>query len=850
MIKRLQWVGLLLLTISAIAFIDSLDIKIQRLERIKMMPNDWFVTQRAWPQQDINYPVLLEARKQAEKMKQSAAGKSTPWQLAGPVNTGGRITDVVAPQQSVNTIFAGTANGGIFKSADGGSSWIPVFDDQLSLSIGDLEMDPGNPEIIYAGTGEANAGGGSVAYGGLGIFKSTDGGNSWQHKGLENSQYIGRIRVHPRERQKLFVAAMGKLFGTDDQRGVYRSLDGGDNWEQVLFINDSTGCIDIAINPEHPDTVFAAMWQRLRFPWGRTYGGMGSSIWRSTDGGDNWQQLGNGLPAPASNIGRIGLAIAPSNPQVMYAIYADDPGYFLGVYKSIDGGENWSQVNDWALSNLYSSYGWWFGNIRVHPDNPDMVYAMGLDIYRSPDGGQNWSVISNAIHVDQHGLEITGGFNTRLIAGNDGGIYISNNNGASWSHVESLPISQFYTCEVDEQYPQRAYGGTQDNGTIRTMTGQVNDWAEIFGGDGFYVIVDPQNNQNVYAEYQYGNLYKSTNGGGWFSYAMSGISGSDRHNWNTPVVMDPNNSSVLYYGTQRIYKSTDGAGFWQAISGDLSDGPATGQLPYGTITTIAADGDVVYAGLDDGNVWVTQNGGSSWQNISGELPQRWVTRVATDPDNAAVVYVSFSGFRQDDFLSHLYRSEDYGANWQDISGNLPEAPVNDIIVDPDRDSTLYAGSDVGVFVSRDLGENWAVIGVDLPNVPVTDLRLHSGSSNLVAATFGRSMYRIDLAAIFSSTPEPAQLPSQHQLAQNYPNPFNGSTRVRFSLVHGENIRLEIYDMLGRKIRTVARGMFASGEYQFNWDGLNEIGEQVAAGNYICRLRTATQMLTQKMTYLP
>ncbi len=839
---------LILFTISGFFIFNNLFTQTKKMN----IPNEWFYKQRAFPFAEINVPAYKDAIIKANFMREnSSLGQ---WTFAGPVNIGGRITDVEMHESDSLTIYAGAATGGIFKSVDAGQTWLSIFDNQLSLSIGDLAIDPTNAQVIYAGTGEANAGGGSVAYGGMGIFKSDDAGATWTHLGLDDSRYIGRIVINPVNSQKIYVAAMGKLFGTNAERGVYRSTDGGLIWENKLFVNDSTGCIDLVINPNHPDTIFAAMWERVRKPWGRVYGGMGSAIYRSTDGGDTWQQLTNGLPANAPTIGRIGLAISQSSPNILYAIYADDPGWFIGIYKSINNGDSWTRVNDFALGSLFSSYGWWFGNIRVHPADPNKVYAMGLDVYRSQDGGQSWNYHSGSMHVDQHGLYIFPRAPYFIVAGNDGGVYTSTNDGASWNHVDNLPLTQFYTCEIDYQFPERIYGGTQDNGTLRTITGNSNDWQQILGGDGFYVIVDPENNQHIYAEYQWGNLSHSTDGGNYFDRAMDGIDPTDRTNWNTPVVMDPTYTNFLYYGANRLYRSTNRAENWTVISPDLSNGPGPGNLSFGTITSIAvspSDTNYIYVGTDDGNVWVTTDLGGSWNNISASLPERWVTRVAVDHQNEDLAYVTFSGYRRRDYLSHIYKTTDAGQNWQDISTNLPEAPINDIIIDNLSDSTLYIATDVGVYYSFDQGENWQIIGSGLPNLPVTDLDLHKDSNKLLAATYGRSMYYFDLTQLSTGIEKPKQqIPKNLTLFQNYPNPFNSTTTFSFQAKVDSKLKLEIFDLLGKKVKTLVDKQYNAGRFNIRWNGTNENGQKVAGGTYIYRLMNELETQSRKLQYLP
>ncbi len=722
-----------------------------KIREKKEDPSDWFFMQRAYPSGKIPLHKYYEAiEKKDQMMRLDKTAGSLTWELRGPTNVGGRISDVEMSPTNLDTMYAGAATGGVFKSVNGGASWQPVFDQSPSLSIGDIALDPANPNIVYVGTGEVNCGGGSMTYGGDGIYKSTDAGATWSQIGLQATQYISRIVVDPSNSQRIFVGAMGRLFDTNPERGLYLSTDGGLTWNKKLFISDSTGCIDVAINPQQPSIVYAAMWERTRRPDRELYGGSTSGLYRSTDGGETWTQLTNGIPHNSNTVGRIGIAISKSSPNIIYAVYADDVGYFAGLFKSTNGGDSWTRTNDGALGYNYVSYGWWFGNIRVDPSNPNIVYQLGLDVYKTTNGGNSWFDVSGIMHVDHHGMYIHPQNPNFLIEGNDGGIYKSTNGGSSWTYITQIPITQFYDIDVDYQYPQRLYGGAQDNGTSRTLTGNLNDWEFINGGDGFYVLVDPVNNNYIYSEYQYGSLSRSTDGGNTFIYAMNGISGSDRFNWNSPVALDPSNPATLYFGSQRIYKSTNHAASWTAISPDLSNGTPTGNLVYGTVTTIAAapsDPNVIYAGTDDANVWVTLDGGSNWTKISDELPNFWVTRVAVDPYDAMTAYVTISGYRNDEYLPHVFRTFDAGNSWTDISSNLPDAPVNDFIVDPFATGVFFAATDVGVFYTTDFGMGWYYLGNPLPNVPITDLVFHSPTKTLIAGSFGRSMYSIDVSSI-------------------------------------------------------------------------------------------------------
>ncbi|MCK4223805.1 MAG: glycosyl hydrolase [candidate division Zixibacteria bacterium] len=717
-------------------------------EEEEKKPNDWFFMQRAYPRGDIPIGQYIASLEQAQQMRVKAGNKDgVIWSEAGPTNIPGRITDLAVHPEYPDTIYAGAACGGVFKSTDNGISWIPIFDEQGTPSIGALAIHPDNPQILYVGAGEANGSGDS--YPGTGIYKSTDGGSNWIHIGLEESYHIGRIAIHPLYPETIFVAVSGKMFGMNPDRGVYKSTDGGATWEQQLFISDSTAAVDVALDPTDPNIIYAAMWERLRGPERRKVGGWTSGIHKSTDGGNTWYQLTTGLPPSADDVGRIGLSVCASSPNVLYAIYCNHPGQFMGVYKSTNYGESWTQTNDSVLDGFLGGFGWYFGNIRVDPTDPNRVFAMGVDLYRSTNGGSSWNEVGYSVHVDHHAMFISPIEHNRIYLGCDGGVYLSTNGGTAWSLCTSQPSTQFYAITIDYLNPQRLYGGTQDNGTLRTLTGATDDWDHIHGGDGFYCNVDYTNSNVIYAEYQWGWLRKSTNLGYNWSYVMDGIDDYDRRNWSTPVIMDPLDHNTLYYGTYRLYKTTNGGGWWNAISGDLTDGPGGGNLTYGTITTIAvapSNTQVIYVGTDDANVWMSTNGGGNWTNIDTGLPDRWVTRVATDPYDESIAYVTFSGHRVSSPLPHIYRSTNYGTSWQSISSNLPEGPINDVIADPQNPSVLYVGSDVGVYKSENLGGSWMPLGTNLPITTVHDLSLHQPTRTLVAGTHGRSMFSCQLSA--------------------------------------------------------------------------------------------------------
>ncbi|MEZ4778941.1 MAG: T9SS type A sorting domain-containing protein [Flavobacteriaceae bacterium] len=753
---------------------------------MKEYPHDFMFMQRAFPTGEIKTEAYKEAIQWKKQQSRNAGGI---WEFVGPVNIGGRVTDIEIPIDQPQTYFVGAASGGIFKTTDAGASWTPIFDEYDMLSIGDIEISKNNTNILWVGTGEVNAGGGSLAYDGDGIYKSEDGGTTWEVKGLPDIGSISKIVLDPNDDNTIFVGGMGPLFRNDTNRGVYRSTDGGDTWEQKLFVSDSTGIIDMAIHPSNGNIIYAASWERIRRPQYRQYGGETSRIYRSTDGGENWSELTNGLPSLPSEKGRISIAISQSNPNVLYARYADAAGSIQGVYRTADGGDTWVEMNSAPLNNI--GFHWWFRGIVVDPTNENTIYNVDFEVQKSTDGGANWNNSFSGVHVDQHAMTFNAGVPGEVLLGNDGGFYKSSNNGNSWIKDESLPITQFYRIFVDD--PSGIYGGAQDNNTIRTLTGGTNDWAPIYGGDGFQPLVDPTNNNIIYAQSQYGNIGKSTNGGASFNNATTGISGGDRKNWDTPLVFDPNDSNILYTGTQRVYKTTNGAGNWTAISTDLTNGSGGGNLTFGTIISIdvsTLDSNRIIVGTDDGNVWITQDGGANWTHVSSSLPNRWVTKVLASRLDANKFYVTFSGYRYGADEGHVYATNNNGNSWVDISVSLPDIPVNDIV--QDMDGKLFLATDIGVFGSGNGGSLWEPIANGMPTVVVTDMHIHEPSQYLYAASYGRSIFKLDISQVVLSFSN-----FEEKTVQIVPNPASEIITIQLeSPLEGEII---IYNQVGAQM---------------------------------------------------
>jgi photosystem II stability/assembly factor-like uncharacterized protein len=801
--------------------------------------NEWFMLQRSYPGWDLDPHLYYRARIQARLLRGTLLPETAnvPWELVGPSNIGGRITSLALHPGNSDIIYAGAAAGGVWKSTDGALSWYSVFNE--APSIGSLLLHPSDPEVLYVGTGEANPGGVAI-YPGNGLWKSTDGGGAWTLLGLENTGHIGKIAIHPSAPDRIFAAALGRYRSRTTDRGIYRSEDGGTTWERVLFINDTTGACDVLIDPANNERIIAATWTRYRPVTYSIISGTGSGLWLSTDGGDSWSQITNGYPSNDASLGRTALAVAPSLPSTMYALSTTGVSP-RGIYKSTNSGTSWSLV---AGSGPFGGEGQvWYNNvIAVDPSDPNRVLAGMTDMYRSTNGGTSWSSVLGSMHVDHHAIEFDASTSGRVVVGNDGGVFTSVNGGSSWIKSFNLPVTQFYAGTLDFTNPLRYYGGTQDNGTMRTMTGSIDDWSVIYGGDGFYCLVDPTNPNRIYVESQYAGLGYSTNGGASFqSGRTSGFGTGDRTNWNTPIAMDINNPLTLYAGTYRVYKTTNGMASWTAISSDLTRGQ-NGRI--GTLTTIAvaeSDPAVIYTGADDGTVSVTQNGGTTWTNITGNLPVRWVTRVSVHPDSANVAYVTQSGYLQDDFQSHIHKTTDFGETWNAIGLSLPDIPVNDIIIDPDLSPYLYIATDVGVMASPDGGTSWTVLGEALPESPVHDLTLHSPARTLLASTHGRSAFTFDLASLTEVPEVAASVPRTYLLLSNYPNPFNPGTDIEYRMTESGRVTLRIYDLPGREIATLVDRVQTAGEYRVRWNA----GAQ-ASGVYLAVLSTSAGTAARKM----
>lgn len=744
--------------ISALAF----DCKNHICTPSQLQPAEFFYLQRNYPEISFPLKAYTKAIEDAweKRMEKSLPGFDRPWITRGPGNIGARINTIAIHPDNPNIVYVGFAVGGIFKTTDGGAHWFPVFDDQPFLAIGDLVIDPQNPETIYAGTGDPSIS--AYPFIGDGLYKSTNGGVSWQKLGLTDQRIISRIAVDPSNPNIIYAACMGLPFERNNDRGLYKSIDGGQNWSQVLFVSNQAGIIDLVMDPTHPQTLYAASWDRIRNNMESTVNGPNAKIFKTTDGGNNWQQLTNGLPV--DNQGRIGLAMYPGNSNVLYALYVGLNSQVYNVYFTNNGGISWTPTMSQGevpmlLPSALGGFGWYFGQIRVAPNNPNDVFILGVDLWRSQDGGANWNIAAPPwgtyeVHADKHDLKFVP--NGTMLLATDGGLYKTTDNTQTWLDIDNIPANQFYRVAVNLNRPDWYYGGVQDNGSTGGPD-LATDWERIYGADGFQMAFRPDAPEVVFAESQNGGIAVSTDFGNSWSGGDTGIPNNDRRHWDMQYIISTHNPDIMYTGTQRVYKNISGANpFWTAISDDLTDGVIFSPS-FHTISTVAESPVVqglLYAGTTDGNLWRSDGDGDTWISIADGLPDRYVTNVEPSPTYADLVYVSFSGYKSNDFTPRIYRSFNRGQSWESISGNLPSLAVNDILVLPEQgDSIIFAATDGGVYGTLNGGEQWERLGANMPMIPVFHLAWNPITDELVAGTHGRSImsYPLDSLGITPDT---------------------------------------------------------------------------------------------------
>ncbi|HSK72099.1 MAG TPA: hypothetical protein VK892_10420, partial [Pyrinomonadaceae bacterium] len=695
------------------------------------------------PPQTSPTPAISPTPKTEDPLKQFQ------YRLIGPFR-GGRVTAVAGIPSQPDVYYFGATGGGVWKTTDGGVNWFPVSDEYFKTgSVGAVEISESDPNVVYVGMGESPVRG-NVSHGD-GVYKSTDGGKTWKHIGLSDTRQIGRVRVHPKNPDLVYVAALGHLWGSNNERGVFRSKDGGKTWQKVLYRNENTGAVDLILDPTNPNTIYAGFWQVQRKPWTLISGGEGSTLYKSTDGGDTWTELKNNKGLPTGIWGKVGVTVSPVNSNRVWAIIEAKDG---GLYRSDDAGENWTRVSDSAAIRQRP---WYYTRVYADTQNADTVYITNVQFHKSTDGGRNFTTIG-VPHADNHDLWIAPDNNQRMINGNDGGANVSFNGGRTWTEQDQA-TAQFYRVTVDQDFPYNVYGAQQDNSTVkipsRTADFGINEthWYDVGGGESGWIAPHPENSDIVFAgSYggyltRYDHRTKQVRTVNVYPENPMGAGAETmkyRFQWNYPILFSPhkiNGVYPLYTAGNILFRSMDEGQSWQAISPDLtrndkskqgdSGGPITRDNTsveyYDTIFTVAESPiqqGVIWTGSDDGLVYVTRDGGKNWENVTPKNMPEWIqiNSIEASPIDAGTAYFAATMYKWDDYKPYIYKTTDYGKTWKKIVSGIPNDAFTRVVrADPNRRGFLYAGTETGMYYSANDGESWQSLQLNLPVVPITDL---------------------------------------------------------------------------------------------------------------------------------
>ncbi len=801
-----------------------------------------FAFAKANAQQPATSALQVEqALMQKRTAMQKSLVKNLPFENIGPSVMSGRVVDLAVNPDMPSEFYVGYASGGVWYTHNNGTTFEPVLDTSDTQNVGDIAVD-WKSGTIWVGTGENNSS--RSSYAGIGILKSTDKGTTWTHVGLSDSHHIGRILINPQNPDEVVVGVVGHLYSDNDERGVYKTKDGGATWTKTLFVNSESGIIDIDHDPANYNLMYASAWDKDRKAWNFDGSGSGSGVYKSTDGGDSWEKL-NGFPS-GDGVGRIGLAVYNSN--TVYAVHDsqfrrkadkkkdktsnaltkddfksmtkdvflaienkklnnflkqngfqekyraenvkamvregsvqpadlatyletantqlfDTPVTGAEVYRSDDAGKTWKKTHEGYLDDIYYSYGYYFGEIHVNPQDDQDIYIYGVPIITSKDGGKTFKNIgAENVHADHHALWINPKNEKHLINGNDGGVNITYDDGENWIKANQPNVGQFYAIQVDNEEPYNVYGGLQDNGVwVGANNAPENKgwhqsgqypWESIMGGDGMQVQVDSRDANVVYTGFQFGNYFRinrETEDFKRFSIKHELGEKPYRFNWQTPILLSSHNQDILYLGGNKLMRSMNQGDDWTAVSKDLTNGGKDGNVAYGTLTTISEspfEFGLIYTGSDDGKVYVTKNSGGSWTDIGTSFPKDlWVSRVVASEHKKERVYVTLNGYRWDDFTTYVYVSDNYGQSWKNISAGIPMSPVNVIVEDPKKDTIIYVGTDNGAYVSVDGGDSYHAFAQGLPAVAIHDIKIQKRENHLLLGTHGRSIYKADITPI-------------------------------------------------------------------------------------------------------
>ncbi|MDN3618364.1 glycosyl hydrolase [Polaribacter undariae] len=787
--------------------------------------------------------ITQQSLEKKSQMMNSSLVKNVEFTNIGPTVMSGRVVDMDVNPNNTTEFYVGYASGGLWYTNNNGTTLTPVLDNASTQNIGDIAVD-WKTGTIWVGTGENNSS--RSSYAGIGILKSTDKGETWQNVGLPDSHHIGRILINPNNADEVIVGAIGHLYSSNEERGIFKTTDGGKTWTKTLFINEDTGIIDVDVAPENFNIMYAASWERERKAWNFVGNGKNSAIYKSTDAGTSWTKIADKSGFPIGDgVGRIGLAVFNENtvyalhdsqyrrkakgkkvasynlskeefnkltsaevlalrnktldnylkeygfrekfraenakqllrpgglkPKELMAFLDDEmaiafeePVIGAEVFKTTNGGTSWKKTHTEYLDGVNSSYGYYFGEIRVNLQDENSIYVLGIGIIKSKDGGKTFSSISREnVHADHQALWVNPKKPGHLVEGNDGGLNISYDDGESWIKLNNAAVGQFYSVNVDNEKNYNVYGGLQDNGVwfgphnakidkAWHKSGQ-NPFKSIMGGDGMHVQIDNRNHNIVYTGYQFGNYYRinlETEENIYIQPKPEKDAKPYRFNWQTPIHLSKHNQDILYLGGNKLHRSLNQGDTWETISDDLTNGGKEGNVAYGTLTSISESPfqfGLIYTGSDDGLLHVSKNGGGSWTKISENLPKDlWVSRVIASKFKKERVYATLNGYRFDDFTPYVYMSDDYGQTWKNIGNTIPTAAVNVIKEDSENENIVYLGTDNGLYISFNNGTSWEAFSKNLPNVAVHDLVIQPTVKDLIVATHGRSLYKTNVASI-------------------------------------------------------------------------------------------------------
>ncbi|MDT8070612.1 MAG: FlgD immunoglobulin-like domain containing protein [Terriglobia bacterium] len=775
---------------------------------------------------------------------------------------GGRIDAIAVDPRDPDIFYIGAATGGVWKTTNGGTTFSPMFDDLPALTVGDIVVAPSNPSIVWVGSGEPNNRQSSSW--GTGVYKSTDGGHTWSHMGLEDTQSIGRVAIDPTNPDVVYVAALGHLWGPNAERGLFKTVDGGKTWTKVLFIDNDTGVVDVALDPGSPNIVYAAAYERRRAPWGFDGGGPGSALYKSTDGGATWKKLTEGLPK-TGNLGRIGIAIYPKNPAIVYTVIEGKGG---GIFRSEDRGESWKKMGESEPASPY------FSQLRIDPNNDLRIWALLDFLMISSDGGKTFTPdMRTGAHWDFHDLWMDPRNSGHMLAATDGGLYRSNDDGKTWEFLNSLPLGQVYRLGFDNEKPYRLCGGFQDNGVLcgpsrtRSAEGIANtDWQRVLTGDGFFVQIDPSDPNILYSESQDGALSRlDLRSHEWLPIAPQPDPGEPpyRFSWDSPLLVSKQEPGTIYFAANYLFRSTDRGNTWTKLSGDLTTGvdrntlTILGKTPskdtvslnygiayYPSISAVAQsplDAKILWAGTQDGNVQVSRDGGHTWNNVAtnirGVPHGTWVSSVVASKTALGAAYVAFDGHRGDDFKAYIFGTTDFGRSWTNLSGSIPAGgTVHVVCEDPANPSLLFAGTEYGAYVSFDQGKQWEKL-TELPDVPVHDIGIQPREHDLIMGTHGRSFYILDdirpleelsgkvldsKLHVFSIRPATSwrlfisSNGYNGDIKFNAPNPPNGATISYYLDQDAKQVTVTVRDASGAVVQTM-KADGKAGLHRVNWD---------------------------------